>query len=157
MLVRVFAVAILVFAAIIAYMIGARIDQETISLLSGTLIGILVTTPCAALITFILVRRREQSHLSTYERSARTSVPLPQNPPQYWVMPAMANPSMMQAALAGGSSVNGWPGAQDSRYLPRPQRRFYVIGENGETKTMEGDPSLNDDYEMETSESGAAF
>ena len=160
MLLRVFAIAILSFAAIVAYMIGTRIDQETISLLSGTLIGILVTSPCAALITYILVRRRDQNHMSSYERASRSNVPLPQNPPQYWVMPqmpALSNASLMQAALNAGSAVSGWPGTPDSRYLPRPQRRFYVIGENGETKTMDGEPTLNDEYEMEPGESGAAF
>ena len=98
--------------------------------------------------------------MSSYERATRSSVPLPQSPPQYWVMPqmpAIANASMLQNALPGGSSVNGWPGSQDGHYLPRPSRRFYVIGENGETKTVAGDPSLMDDDEMEISESGAAF
>ena len=160
MFMKVFAFAILLFAAVVAYMIGTRIDQETISLLSGTAIGVLVTTPCAALITFILMRRRETNHQTTYERNMRSNVSMPQNPPQYWVMPQMptlSNAAAMQGALNAGTSMGGWPGAQNAQYLPRPQRRFYVIGENGQPKVVDGDPGVNDDYEMETGESGAAF
>lgn len=155
---KVMAFSIIVFAAIVAYMVGTRIDQETISLLSGTAIGILVTTPCAALITYILMRRRDQSHLSTYERSMRANVPMPQSPPQYWVLPQMTNPPMLQNALNGGHTVNGWNSSQsDANYLPRPSRRFYVIGENGKPELVDGDPSISDDLEMETGASGAAF
>src|ERR1700674_1613419 len=90
--IRATSVAIVVFATIVAFIIGSRIDQNTISLLSGTLIGILVTAPCAAIITFVLVRRRESNTLSGYDRSVRQSVPLPQNPPQYWVLPQQFQP-----------------------------------------------------------------
>src|ERR1700694_5058208 len=114
--IRATSVAIVVFATIVAFIVGSRIDQNTISLLSGTLIGILVAAPCAAIVTCVMIRRRESNSVSSYERSTRQSVPLPQNPPQYWVLPqqfqAMGNPAYAQNAIAAGMAAPNWPMSQ---------------------------------------------
>ncbi|MCC7208341.1 MAG: hypothetical protein IT323_13620 [Anaerolineae bacterium] len=54
---RVTSVAIIIFAAVIAFVVGSRIDPRTVSLLSGTVIGILVAAPCATIITWVLTHR----------------------------------------------------------------------------------------------------
>jgi hypothetical protein len=166
--IRATSVAIVVFATIVAFIVGSRIDQNTISLLSGTLIGILVTAPCVAIITFVAVRRRESNSVSSYDRSMRQSVPMPQSPPQYWVLPQQfqgmgnpaGNPAYAHNAIAAGIAAPNWPMAQeDMQYLPRPRRRFYVIGENGEPKLLEDGSAgnANDPYAIDSDEPGAAF
>jgi hypothetical protein len=141
-------VAIVIFATVIAFIVGSRIDQNTISLLSGTMIGILIAAPSAAIITFVMVRRRESSSLSSYDRGIRHSTPLPQNPPQYWVLPqqyAGANAPAYIQGSATHTGAPGWPGAPDEMsYLPRPRRRFYVIGENGEARMLENPAAAPD-------------
>jgi hypothetical protein len=165
-LLRALSIAIVIFATIVAFVVGSRIDQNTISLLSGTMIGILIATPGAAIITFVLLRRRENNAASGYDRSLRHSAPLPQNPPQYWVLPQTMQPMRAGAypvnAIPAGITAMGWPmapgmGGEEMNYLPRPRRKFYVIGENGEPKALD-DPATDDDpYAIDSDGPGAAF
>jgi hypothetical protein len=156
---RATSVAIIIFATVTAFVIGSRIDQNTISLLSGTMIGILVAAPCAAIITFVLVRRRDANSLSSYDRNMRQSTPMPQSPPQYWVMPQQYA-QLNGAAYMQAGGAQGWPmPQQDAPYLPR-QRRFYVIGENGDPRMLEDRSAMagsGDPYEADSESPGAAF
>ncbi len=68
---RVFSVSFILFMVIIAFIVGSRIDQNTVSILSGAFIGVLVAAPCAAIVTLVAVRRREATSLSPYERTYR--------------------------------------------------------------------------------------
>jgi hypothetical protein len=163
---RATSVAIIIFATVIAFVVGSRIDQNTISLLSGTVIGILIAAPCATIITFVLVRRRESNNsLSSYDRGIRHSTPLPQNPPQYWVLPqqfaAMNAPAYMQAAGASNTGAPMWQVSPDqAAYAPRPRRRFYVIGENGEPRLLESPAapdSVTSQYELDGDDAGGVF
>lgn len=155
---RALSAAIVIFATVIAFVVGSRIDQNTISLLSGAVIGILVATPCAIIITIVTVRRRENNGLSSYDRNVRHNTPLPQNPPQYWVLPqqfaAMAAPAYMQAMGAAQA------GAEEMGFPPRPGRRFYVIGENGEARMLESSSARDavaNAYELEAEGPGSVF
>ena len=157
--VRAFSVGIILFATIIAFIVGSRIDQNTVSLLSGAMVGILIAAPCAILVTFIAVRRRENNNISIYERSLRHGYQMPPNPPQYWVMPPQFQaPTQTAPAIPGGMSLAGWPGSnEEMQYLPRPRRRFYVIGENGEPKPIENEAATDATYPFDPDEAGAAF
>jgi hypothetical protein len=151
-------VGIILFAGVMAYIVGSRIDQVTVSVLSGAMVGIVVAVPCAALVTFILVRRRESTNISVYERS-RHGYQMPPNPPQYWVIPPQfQTPPQTAPAIPGGMSMSAWANApEEMQYLPRPRRRFYVIGENGEPKPVEGDSATDAQYPYDSDEAGAAF
>ena len=157
--IRALSVGIILFATIIAFIVGSRIDQNTISLLSGAMVGILIAAPCAVLVTFIAVRRRESNNISIYERSMRHGYQMPPNPPQYWVMPPQFQaPTQTAPAIPGGMSMSGWPGSQEEmQYLPRPRRRFYVIGENGEPKPVDSEAATDAAYPFDPDEAGAAF
>ena len=164
-IVRALAISIVIFATIIGFVISTRIDQTTISVLSGAVIGIVTAAPFAAILTFILARKRDGRVITSYERQMHSSVPMPQNPPQYWVMPqqlaGMSNGSygQQQPALAAPAQ---WPGNSDpSAYMMRPRRRFYVIGENGEPRIVDEEAAemdmANDAYGLGGGEPGAAF
>lgn len=161
---RAFAVSIVIFAVIIALVVGTRIDQNTVSVLSGALIGIITAAPFAAILTFALLRRRGDSSstpvATSYERGLRSNVPYPQNPPQYWVLPQQFTPAQQQQTML--ASPAKWPTANDA-YAMRPRRRFYVIGDAGR-----GEPRLVDEeltekeavmegYNQNGHEPGAAF
>ena len=162
--IRAISVAIVIFVTIVAFAVGTRIDQNTISVLSGAVIGILVAAPCAAVITFLLLRRKDGDRAPVYERQLRNTVPLPQNPPQYWVLPqqfqGMANPAYNMPALGTGNM--GWQMQTNNTVaLPRPRRRFYVIGESGEPKPVDEGAFSRDEYDgvdaYGVEEPGAAF
>lgn len=123
MVTRISAIGILLFAAVLAYVVGTRIDKETISLLSGTAIGILVATPCASLITWILVKRRYDDDRRKLEPT-RTSYHFNRGAvdPQNWVAPQVY--PYPQGYQQGYPQLP--PG--DMWQQPRPQRQFRVIG-----------------------------
>ncbi|HEY3289581.1 MAG TPA: hypothetical protein VGK87_05595 [Anaerolineae bacterium] len=158
---RAFTVSIVIFAVIIAVVVGTRIDQNTVSVLSGALIGIITAAPFAAILTFALLRRKGDNTstpvATSYERSLRSNVPYPQNPPQYWVMPQQFAPTQAQTMLASPAK---WPSPDDA-YSMRPRRRFYVIGENGEPRMVDEEitekEAVTEGYEQYGHEPGAAF
>ena len=165
-IIRAFAISIVIFATITGIVVSTRIDQNTVSVLSGAVIGIITAAPFAAILTFVLTRRRDNNNtvVTSYERQLRGSVPLPQNPPQYWVLPQQfagaqngAYGQQQQPALAGPTQWSMNP----ETYTMRPRRRFYVIGENGEPRLMDeaavDQDDANDAYGMGGSETGAAF
>ena len=166
-IVRAFAVSIVIFVTITGIVVSTRIDQNTVAVLSGAVIGIITAAPFAAILTLMLIRRRENNNnsiVTSYDRQMRGSVPLPQNPPQYWVLPQQfaGAPNVQygqqsQPALPGPAQWSANPDA----YTMRSRRRFYVIGENGEPRlmdeTMADQDAANDAYGMGGGESGAAF
>ena len=104
MLIKIFCFAVLAFAGILAFLIGMRIDKDTVSLFSGTLIGIIVTTPSASLITYILMRRSEE------EKSRRDAMDwreVKQNRvPLYWVLPPMTHVETQPIAIGLRAEVD---------------------------------------------------
>lgn len=59
-LTTILALAIIAVSIGIGFGIVARVDEETAALLIGTLIGIITAAPCAAAITYILMRNRSE-------------------------------------------------------------------------------------------------
>lgn len=135
------ALAVILCGVVFGFVAGSRIDQSTITLLSGTLVGVLVATPCVAAITWLAARRRDDDWRAR-ERYMRQSAPLPPEPPQYWVV--QGQPVATDGRTARLSAPMGWPGqygdagsaSTGSAFMPRPRRKFYVIGENGEPREV---------------------
>jgi hypothetical protein len=141
------AVSIVFFSVVLAGFIGARVDQTTIALLGGTFIGLVVAIPATVLVVIIAMRRRDDM---PQERYARHTAPMPQSPPQYWVMPnpqfdiRAPQPAQMQAMPSALQA----PLVAPDYMLPAARRRFYMIGEAGEVREIEapadGDPFGDD-------------
>ena len=55
-------VAVVMFFVALGIMVGKKMDQNTIALLGGAVIGLLVATPCAAIMTYWSMRRRPESY-----------------------------------------------------------------------------------------------
>lgn len=121
-LVKAIAAAVVLFFVMLGLVIGSRIDQTTIALLGGTTIGLLIATPCAAIVTYLAIRNRDEQR---YEQS-RPHNPQPSTPPQYWIVPQTLTPPQPQP------HYNAPPTAQYSQpfELP-PRRKFYLIGDDG--------------------------
>jgi hypothetical protein len=138
------AVSIIIFSIVLAGFIGARVDQMTIALLGGTFIGLVVAIPATVLVVLVATRRREEASI---ERTQRYSAPMPQSPPQYWVMPNQAyDPRMTQVMQMPQSQQLQQPIAAPEFMLTASRRRFYMIGEGGEVKEIES-PRDADPYD----------
>ncbi len=142
-IVKASAFGVVLCGVVFGFVVGSRIDQSTITLLSGTLVGVLVATPCVAAITWLAVRRRDDDWRAR-ERYTRQAAPLPPEPPQYWVV--QGQPMTADARTARLSAPMGWPAQYGNAagFMPRPRRKFYVIGENGEPHEVAdaGNPAL---------------
>jgi hypothetical protein len=128
-LIRVFAVAFVAFSIMLAGFIGARVDAFTITLLGGAFLGLMVAVP-TTLVTMLLINRKQG--VTFNDTQWRYSAPLPQSPPQYWVMPQpVAQPMpMMNPQLTN-------PNMAWSTGMDMPRRRFYVIGEAGDVNEVQ--------------------
>jgi len=114
---------------------ATRVDASTIALLSGTAIGVLVAGPCAAAITWLAVRRREDT--VQRERYNRNSAPMPSEPPQYWVVPGERVVLDARNGRLQPGTPAPWSGmGTTDAYLPRPRRRFFMIGESGDQQEL---------------------
>ena len=128
------AIAVVGFFVVLGLTIGTRMDQNTIALLGGTTIGLLIAAPCAAIVTYLAIRNRDDH---SYERNPRYNSPMPQNPPQYWVVPQhmqMQQP-MQQQQLPASAYAMRQPTTEFM--LPAVKRRFYMIGETGDVQELD--------------------
>jgi hypothetical protein len=133
-LVRAVAIAVVCFFVVLGLTIGTRMDQNTIALLGGTTIGLLIAAPCAAIVTYLAVRNRDDH---SYERNPRYNSPMPQNPPQYWVVPQhmqMQPPVQQQLPPV---AAYGLRQPTSEFVLPAVKRRFYMIGETGDVQELD--------------------
>ncbi|HQV28151.1 MAG TPA: hypothetical protein PLG23_08685 [Thermoflexales bacterium] len=128
------AIALIIFAVVLAFVVGTRMEQATIVLLSGAAVGILLCAPCAAFITFAAMKRREGAPRD--ERLQRYTAPLPQEPPTYWSLPS--GPFMVDARRFAPGLPAGNAGYADAGYAMPARRKFYVIGESGEVRDADG-------------------
>ncbi len=136
------AVAVVLFFVALGIVVGMKLDQNTIALLGGTTLGLVVATPCVAIATYVSMRRRDEH---SYERAPRYQAPLPQNPPQYWVVPPQMQQHqqngmqpMQQQQLTQPMTMAAYgmrPTTPD--YMLPAKRRFYVIGETGEVQELD--------------------
>lgn len=125
------AAGVVFFSIILAGFVGIKVDQTTIALLGGAFIGLVVAIPTTALIIMIGMRRKDDAPA---ERQVRYHTPMPQNPPQYWVMPQQ--PYMVREPQQHYQQLQQ-PLAAPEYMLPQSRRRFYMIGEGGEVKEIE--------------------
>ena len=134
-LLKTVAVAIVLFFVVLGFVIGSRMDQNTIALLGGTTIGLLIAAPCAAIVTYLAVRNRDEQG---YGQSRPYTQPT-QNPPQYWIV--QQSPNMPQAQ----PHYNTLPATQpiEAFTLP-PRRKFYLIGESGDTSEIQPEADTGD-------------
>jgi hypothetical protein len=127
-IIRASAVSVVLFAIIFAVVLGTRIDQNTVSLLAGTTLGVAFTTPCVALIVWLALRRRDEPR--AYEMRPRAMPYLAPEPPQYWIMPAAQPPHDARLPANGGQPAGYLPYAEPPTLTAR--RRFVVIGDGGD-------------------------
>lgn len=123
--------AFVIFAAVFAFIAGQRIDQMTIALLGGVMIGLLFTVPMLVVVVIALNRnRRAEEPISAPEHYY---APMPQQSPQMWLTPAQIQQlgSAQPQAYGYQSQAPQGYSAPPMFQLP-PQRKFMVIGENGE-------------------------
>ena len=130
-LVKTFAVAVILFFIVLGFVIGSRMDQNTIALLGGTTIGLLIAAPCAAIITYLAIRNRDESRQFDSPQYRP-----PQPPMQYWVVPQapIAPQSAPHYNALAGTSPYTMPTEQ---FVLPPRRKFYLIGESGESSEIE--------------------
>ena len=127
-LVRATAVSIVLFFVVLGLVIGSRMDQNTIALLGGTVIGLLIAAPCAAIVTYLVVQ------IATNHPHPRTSPA-----PTYYVVPqngvqlpsTLPPPQMMLATTSPAYQQSSAP------FVLPPQRKFYVIGGDGDATEID--------------------
>lgn len=123
--------AFIIFAAVFAFIAGQRIDQLTIALLGGVMIGLLFTVPLLVVVFVALNRnRRAEEPISAPEHYY---APMPQQAPQTWLTPAQIQQlSSAQPQGFGFQPQTAQAYAAPPMFQLPPQRKFLVIGENGE-------------------------
>lgn len=123
MLGRAFTVAVVLFSLGIAILIGVRMDQASVSIISGFIIGAAIGAPIVSIITWLVVRQR-QADATVF--SSRTSQPsMPSTPPQVVYLPA---PAPYQPMPSGTHRPAPW---STEPFVMSKQRRFYLIGDDG--------------------------
>ena len=130
---RIGSIALLIFVIIFAFEVGSRIDQQTISVLAGTVMGFLVASITVGGIAYALGRRRMESREG--QQPVRYVSPMPQQYP----MPPYFQPP---ANFGHGPQFQypGW-GNQPQLQQQTPMqlvapRRFYTIGAAGTVEEM---------------------
>lgn len=136
------AAGVIFFMVILAGFVGIKVDQTTIALLGGAFIGLVIAIPTTALIMIIGLRRKDEAPV---DRQVRYHAPMPQNPPQYWVMPQQ--PYVVREPQQQYQQLQQ-PIAAPEYMLPQSRRRFYMIGEGGEVKEIEAprDSDIDDPH-----------
>ena len=134
-LVRATAVSIVLFFIVLGLVIGSRMDQNTIALLGGTTIGLLIAAPCAAIVTYLVMRNRDESFA-------------PKSPPAptYYVVPQNGMP-IPPALPPSQPMLTATPPAYQQAPAPfvlPPQRKFYLIGGNGAAEEISPDADSTD-------------
>lgn len=114
--------AVVLFAAVLAIVIGYRIDQPTLAILAGVTVGFVVAAIAVSALAFFVIRQNRQpsrENTQTYHYtisptgSHAPSGPAALPPPDVYPMPAQ-----------------------------RPTRQFVVIGEGG-AQTVDGNHAIN--------------
>ena len=142
---KAFSFGIVVFAVMMAAIVGMRIDQFTMSMLGGAFLGLLIAVPTTLLATTLATRNPP---LQARERALTHSSPLPQSPPQYWVMPTQP-PVPAQAGsppLLANTAIH-WNLTPENLQLA-PRRKFYVIGESGTMEEINAPSEPDPDFRV---------
>jgi hypothetical protein len=110
-------IGIVLAMSILAYMLGTRMDQNTMSMIGGTLIGLVVSAPVVCICVFVTMRVKMSPPRQDYDPGYRM-----QAPPQYWVQPPTEADQLQQPYQP---------------YTPAP-RKFYTIGMDGQPSQIGG-------------------
>lgn len=129
------AAGIILCGIVFGFVVASRIDQSTITLLVGALVGIAVGGPCVGAMVWLVMRSKVEDErvkhralqMHRMDSSQPWQVQLPsQMPPDY--------ASALAAMMAMQQRMPSLP-QQPQAFLPRP-RQFYTIGDNGEPKQL---------------------
>ncbi len=121
---RIFAVLLLVFAALAGWQVGGSLSNDAMSMAVGIFFGILAGVP-TALLVLASGRRRGDSEAST-RRIPRSNPYAPAAPHQPPVI--IITPGAGQGPAGAGQDGNAMGGWDESR----PERRFKIVGEREE-------------------------
>ena len=114
------------------FVVASRIDQSTITLLVGALVGIAVGGPCVGAMVWLVMRSKVEDervkHRALQMHRMDSSQPWQVQQPTAMPDPAMIMAMMMQQRMPSLPQ-------QPQAFLPRP-RQFYTIGDNGEPKQL---------------------
>lgn len=137
-LARAFTFFLVTFVAGLAVVIGARLDQLTLSLLGGVMVGVAVAAPIASLVTYLALRHRSADSFTTgYAQPCQQHNPQPISP-QFILLPP---PSNYQAPLNARSTSSPTPMYQPVEPFSMAQkRRFYIIGGDGAATELLPEP-----------------
>jgi hypothetical protein len=132
-LIKAVACGIVLFAVVLAAFVGVRVDQVTLALLGGMFIGTIIAIPCTLAGAFLFMKQNERK---PSERAFASSAPMPQSPPQFWVMPNQTPAVDPRLQLTQSNLQIPTPTRLSDFNTPSP-RRFYMIGETGEMQEIE--------------------
>ena len=132
---KISAYAVFIFVGLFAIVVGTRIDQQTISLLAGTVMGFLVASVTVGSFAYVLGRRRPDIREQSQQMRYISAVPQPQ---QMYTMPPYIQ--QFQAHMGSANQYNAMLMQQSApitqtMQLPQP-RRFYTIGTAGASEEM---------------------
>ena len=129
---KVLVFALVMFCAIFAAVIGARLDESVITLIGGIVLGSLIAAPLTAILTMLMVRRREAAAMPQQP-------PVFQHPPapQFLVLPPMYGPPNAQLPQTPSRREIAEP------YSLPAKRRFYLIGEDGQPTEIQPDEEVD--------------
>lgn len=124
--------AFLVFCVVLASYIGTRLDEASVHLIAGAVIGVLVAVPLSICIVILSMRyRSHQSHTTP------TYVPPPISP-QYFVLPQLSvTPSPVTQGVRR-------PALAEPHHL-QPKRHFYFVGEDGLPTEIQPESSFSEE------------
>lgn len=138
-------VSILLFSVALASVIGMRMEQQTMAILTGTAVGFFIAGACVVVVALVLIRKHEAKQRDNNERFVSPMPPSPPNnaymqmhynyAPQPRMMPqqmppVMAMPYPMLMPMQMGQ--NQYAQMQTAQaQLFAPQRKFFMIGSEG--------------------------
>lgn len=115
----------ILFFGVSAYVLSNRLTQSDVSLISGAVIGVLVSSPAAATIGALLMHRYMSDKVVNQSTSYHfRAAPMVDTAPQYNQIPQyQVYPAQSQIPFA--------------QMLPQlPARRHLVVGDDGETREL---------------------
>ena len=124
---------VLLFVISAAVVIATRLDQLTVSLLGGVLVGVLLAAPIASVMTYLALRQRQVEAVANPYNQIRQQPAPPSLPPQIVMLPAPTNYQPPMQTMRQPMYHQAEP------FTLPPQRRFYMIGDDGSASEIQPD------------------
>ena len=134
MFVKTLTIVTCVFSAGVAVAIGVQLDQDHVSILSGFMIGAVLGAPVASIITYLALRRRQIEAITVSNRPNLPSTPA--LPPQVVYLPTPTAYQPMPPRATTTRQSEAW---QSEPFVVPLRRKFYIIGDSGETSEIQAD------------------